>query len=470
MTMEQWAVYQIPTRAPPPLQTHYLSFRPQTTTIPRQAKSLYASPRMPSARPPAPVSLSLAQARKLILHSQGLLRAASDGPALAATHRLIEHLGYVQIDSISVIQRAHHHTLWNRQPRYQPAHLDDLMRAGQVFEYWSHAAAYLPMRDYRFSLPNKRAIAGGRRLWFQCEAQCKQRVLARLRAEGPLQARDFVEAKPARRLGVWEWRPTKYALEQLFMEGTIMVVRRANFHKVYDLTERVLPADTDCRPPNHTDYCQHLITTYLRANGLGHAAHIAYLRPGLKPAIAAELTRMTAAHQLVAVTVNGSGSGTKTGANTGADYYARPQAFALLDRPLARARLQLLSPFDNLLIQRPRMVDLFAYDYQLECYTPPAKRKFGYFCLPILWQGVLLGRLDCKAERTTQTLIIKHLSTTDTPPIPRAEFCHALYRALQPFMAFNHCTHLHLAPTIPPPFRQLLQAELAHAPAPAHAI
>ncbi|HPR08023.1 MAG TPA: crosslink repair DNA glycosylase YcaQ family protein, partial [Denitromonas sp.] len=189
-------------------------------------------------------SLSLEHAQKLVLLSQRLPPGKPVGSPVAATLAAIEHLGYVQIDTISAVQRAHHHTLWNRNPRYGAAHLDQLVADKQVFEYWSHAAAYLPMRDYRFSLPRKHAIASGaQRHWYAPDAPLMQAVLKRITDEGPLMAKDFEHS--GRKLGEWQTKPAKRALEYLFMMGELMLPRRVSFQKVYDLTERVLPAGID---------------------------------------------------------------------------------------------------------------------------------------------------------------------------------------------------------------------------------
>ena len=136
-------------------------------------------------------TLSLDEARKLVLLSQWPPGAGRAGRALDATLAAVRHLGYVQIDTISVVERAHHHTLWSRSRRYRPAHLQRLLEDKKIFEYWSHAAAYLPMEDYRFSLPRMRAIAGGQRHWFAPDRRMMKKVLQRISAEGPLRARDF---------------------------------------------------------------------------------------------------------------------------------------------------------------------------------------------------------------------------------------------------------------------------------------
>ena len=154
--------------------------------------------------PSIPVNLRLspAEARKLVLLSQRVLTSTRTGKALDATLEAIEHLGYIQIDTISVIERAHHHTLWNRNPRYQPRQLDRLVAEGQVYEYWSHAAAYLPMRDYRFSLPRMKLEAANRGHWHQKDPSLMKSVLKRVEQEGPLMARNFEDPNPGKKTDV----------------------------------------------------------------------------------------------------------------------------------------------------------------------------------------------------------------------------------------------------------------------------
>jgi uncharacterized protein YcaQ len=357
-------------------------------------------------------SLSIQQAQKLVLHSQRVLTTNQSGRAIEATLSAIEHLGYIQIDTISVIQRAHHHTLWNRNPRYQESQLDLLLESKQVFEYWSHAAAYLPFRDYRFSLPRKHALKSGKQShWHDRDDKMIQWVLKRITAEGPLLARDFEQA--VQNIGGWKAKPAKRALEYLFMQGDLMVPRRDNFHKVYDLTERVLPEGTDTRPPSPEEYARFLITRYLRSNGLGQAAEIAYLLNGTKVHISSTLKDMEAAGRI-------------------------------------------LSPFDNLVIQRKRLKALFDFDYQIECYVPEHKRQYGYFSLPILWDGKLVARMDCKAERKASMLHIHHLALEATV-LKNDAFLAALCKELECFLKFNHCNKLRLHRTSPANIKPELQ-------------
>lgn len=363
---------------------------------------------------------------------------------MSATLEAIEHLGYIQVDTISVIQRAHHHTLWNRNPRYQATHLDQLVDEKQVFEYWSHAASYLPMRDYRYSLPRKKAIAIGKQAhWFERNEKMEQRVLERIRNEGPLMAKDFEQT--GKRVGDWRIKPAKCALENLYMQGDLMASRRVNFQKVYDLTERVLPSGIDTSEPSPKEHARHLITQFLKTNGLGKAEEIAYLRPQTKPLIVKMLKEMLAAGELHEQQVASH------------TYFCLPASLELLNKPLSRSQLKILSPFDNLVIQRKRMQALFGFDYLIECYTPAAKRKYGYFTLPILWDGRLAARMDCKAERKESRLHIHHLALeawlTRIDP-----FVQALSKELVAFMKFNQCTQVKVHRTSPRSLHEAMQA------------
>jgi len=387
-------------------------------------------------------SLSIQQARKLVLLSQKVLPEKQAGSAIDATLSIIEHLGYIQIDTISVIQRAHHHTLWNRNPRYTISYLDKLVTEQKVFEYWSHAAAYLPMNDFRYSLPRKRAIKEGTQdHWWQRDEKLMAYVLKRIADEGPLMAKDFEHTD---KTGDWQTKPAKQALEYLFMQGELMIASRQNFHKVYDLTERVLPDGIDTTMPSEEEYARFLITQYLTANGLGLASEIVYLLKNTKPLVAHTLKEMYSSSELLQVKVGNE------------VYYALPNALKLLSKPLSRKKLKILSPFDNFLIQRKRMHALFNFDYQIECYVPAPKRTFGYFSLPIVWDGKLVARMDCKADRKESVLHILHIALEDHLGKTEA-FSLALWKELRAFMKFNDCKSFMLHKSTPASFMEVFK-------------
>lgn len=377
------------------------------------------------------------QLRRITLDAQGLTRAAPFGRGLDAMHRALEQLGYVQIDTISIVMRAHHHTLWNRVPNYQPAHLDHLVRDRRAFEYWFHAAAYLPMRDFRFALPRMHALKSGERHWFKVKDHKLMRAIVdRIRSEGPLMARDF-ESPKGRNQGWWDWKPAKRALEQLYMQGDLMITAREGFQKVYDLTERVLPPGIDTTTPTADEFAGYLLETAVRAHGFASPKEITYLRRGtaIRKALRARLDALVSDRSLVVVRDNGT------------DYYADPD---LLDRatPRTLARVRLLSPFDNAVIQRDRNVALHDYDYQIECYVPAPKRRFGYFCLPILYRDRFVGRVDCKAHRKQRRFDLVHLHV-EREIRDRERFLAAFAEAARAFAAFNDCDDVNLVNVSP---------------------
>lgn len=388
-------------------------------------------------------SLSIDEARKLVLLSQKLPPSKQTKSPVEETLLAIQNLGYIQIDTISVIERAHHHTLWNRNPQYQSSHLDQLVEEKKVFEYWSHAASYLPMSDYRYTLPRKLKILNGeQKHWYEKNEELMKSVLDRIKDEGPLMAKDF--ENHGKKNTAWASKPAKQALEYLFMQGELMISSRVNFHKVYDLTQNVLPKDIDTTIPNEKEYAKFLIKKYLQANGIGQASQISYLLKNTNKLILNTLEEMLSNKELIKISVENN------------EYFALSTSLELLNQPLGRSELKILSPFDNLLIQRKRMQTLFNFDYQIECYVPEQKRKYGYFSLPILWDGKLLARMDCKVDRKNSILNINHLFIE--PTLTKIDsFALALSKELIPFMQFNNCTKLYIEKTTPSSFKNLLQ-------------
>ena len=372
------------------------------------------------------VKLSSVKLRRIALAQQGLLNnktaVAGTATGKAGVVSAIAHLGYVQIDTISVVERAHHHVLWTRVKNYKPEYLDAVVKEKEVFEYWFHAAAYLPVRDYRFALPRMNAIKSGEKHWFDnIDKKLIRSCYRRIKAEGPLRARDFADTKTSGS-GWWDWKPAKQAIEQLFMQGDLMVVGREGFQKRYDLTERVLPEGTDTSTPDVAAEAQYLIDTTLRAHGFASLKSFTYLRKGKALRIAVkECLESYLDHGSVVLVQSPSGD----------EFYCAPGLIDINKR--SGTGVHLLSPFDNLVIQRERCRQIFEFDYQIECYVPAAKRKYGYFCLPLLYKDKLVGRIDCKAERKTGVLQVQYLQHEATDD----GFFQALAEALKRFMKFN---------------------------------
>ncbi|MFS8171386.1 winged helix-turn-helix domain-containing protein [Vreelandella titanicae] len=341
----------------------------------------------------------LSRLRRLALAAQGLLQNKPYGRGLVGAREAINHLGYVQIDTISVVERAHHHVIHSRVPGFEPHMLNQLLINKDIFEYWSHAAAFLPITDFRFSLPYKNAIKSGQTHWFRSpDKKLMEELLARIRSDGPLRSRD-VGASTIKRAGWWDWKPAKKALEQLYMQGDLMVSDRDGFQKTYDLTERVLPSHVNLQMPSMEEFAAHLVDQQLRCHGFASLKGLTYLRRNteLRKAVNALVNQRLAQGDLERVKVSSG------------DEFILERGALERSLPRLKERMLILSPFDNSVIQRERLKALFQYDYQLECYVPEAKRQYGYFCLPLLYRDAFVGRMDCKVHRKTSHLEIKNL-------------------------------------------------------------
>jgi uncharacterized protein YcaQ len=391
-----------------------------------------------------------AKLRRIALEQQGLLKQAPFGRGKNATLRAIEQIGYVQIDTISVVARAHDHVLHARVPNYNPDHLTSLQREGRIFEYWYHAAAYLPIRDYRFALPRMRDMSSHQERWIRSRDQkLMAEVQERIRQEGPLKARDF-ENPQTKNSGWWDWKPAKAALEQLFMQGDLMVAGRDGFQKTYDLTERLLPADVNTQPPDDYEMAEYLLRTMLRGHGFVTPKSVTHLRRGknLRSALKAVLEARLAQRELVTIRLPSDEIA-----------YADPELLEQRAPPVAE-RATLLSPFDNLVIHRARVQAVFDFDFQIECYLNEANRRFGYFCLPVVYRDQLVGRADCKAHRDQAHFEIKHLHVEDEHLDIDDNFTDTLASTFQRFARFNNCETLSISHSSPQqwlePIRQAL--------------
>ncbi|MBA3706292.1 MAG: winged helix-turn-helix domain-containing protein [Bacteroidetes bacterium] len=373
--------------------------------------------------------ISPEEARILALQSQGLLEPKL-GNGKKAVLTAIEQLGYVQIDTLSVVARAHHHTLWSRLPDYKENFLTSLLEKDKaIFEYWSHAASYLPMKDYRFSLLRKKAYSNGKSHWFGQDKKMNLYVLDRIKAEGPLQSKDFEHKRNGP--GNWyEWKPAKQALEQLFMEGKLMVAKRQGFQKVYDLTEHVLPLEVNRDLPDTEEFAEHMILTMVNAHGIVNENEFFYLRNHLKEPVIKVLNKLLKEGKLVEIIINGLD---KT------IFISSGKKIKELKKIELQEHVHLLSPFDNIVIQRKRLLRLFDFDYMMECYVPEAKRKYGYFTLPVLYSDKFVARMDPKANRLTKTFYIKSMHF-EKGFKPKTAFNILFASKLKSFALFNGCT------------------------------
>ncbi|MFT6432615.1 MAG: hypothetical protein ACJAVI_000651 [Candidatus Azotimanducaceae bacterium] len=381
-------------------------------------------------------------ARRLVLESQGLARKASFGRGKNAVLKLIHQLGYVQIDTISVIQRAHHHVLNTRISGYQETMLHNLQATdNSVFEYWSHAAAYLPIRDYRYYQP----IMQGYALSRPRDKKLVKEIFSRIEAEGALQARDFEQAPGKKSNGWWDWKPAKRMLETLFLSGELMIKERQGFQKVYDITDRVLPENIDRTLPTDSEWARYHAAMMLRALGLASAKDIAYARSTIRT-----LTRNTFKPDIKKAIDELLEEGVFINCQVEEEtYLALSDSLASVPSKINRDQVKFLSPFDNLVINRSRTQRLFNFDYLIECYVPEPKRKYGYFTLPILWGDELIGRMDSKADRKNQQFVIKHLYLEPDIKLTDA-LVNALSKGIKRFQHDQNCTHTTVLATSPP--------------------
>ncbi|MCH2072171.1 winged helix-turn-helix domain-containing protein [Acinetobacter pittii] len=366
--------------------------------------------------------------KQLTLFNQGLGKTSRFAKGMDGTLQAIEHLGYVQIDTISVVERAHHHILWSRVPDYELSHLNSLVGARQIFEYWYHAASYLPMKDYRYALPAMMSVRNGESRYFnRGDQHLMNEILARVRAEGKIRLRD-IDKNNKKSLGNW-WNtgPGRRAFEQLYMQGDLMICERNGMEKVFDLTERCLPENIDLSMPTLYEYAQYLFNNTLRAHGAFTWKQLVHLKKNdLKETMRVVLKEQIDAGVVSAIKLE-----------NGQTLYV--DVAAIEQKVSTDFGLKILSPFDNSLIHRDRLTSLFEFDYRIECYVPAAKRVYGYFCLPILYQDELVGRVDCKAHRSIKELEVISLHLEKT--IKNMElFFFELEQELKRFAAFNQCS------------------------------
>ena len=401
------------------------------------------------------MKISRHTARRMALTAQGLDGGWTLPEGKEGVARAVERLGYVQIDTIAVVERSHHKVLWTRCPDYAPEMLDELQSQDRrVFECWTHAASYAPMIHYRYYLRRMRASAQRERVrrWREENAGLIDYVLGRIREEGALASSDF-EAPDDFEPGTWwNWKPAKSALEVLFDSGELMISGRRNFQRLYDLRERVLPDWVDTTEPSLEEEHRFRVCEALRAQGI--AARRDLRHGGQSMAVLERtLNELQEAGEVAALEVEGLKE----------PHYALVDTLEKIETEGALemndGTLPLLSPFDNAIIWRDRLTRLFDFEYSLECYVPRDKRRYGYFTLPILWGERFIGRLDPKADRKTCALIVRNLVLEPDVKDPGA-LMPALAVRLHEYAAFNGCARVIVEATDPPRLREVLTRAL----------
>ncbi len=352
------------------------------------------------------IEFSKAAARTMLLAAQGLSsppeRPATRDDVLVAIRRM----GVLQIDSISVVARSPYLVLWSRIGAYDPIWLDELLAEGALFEYWSHAACFIPIEDYGLYRRLMLDKTDKTRVWMEAHPDALEHVMGRIRDGGAVRSAEFARTD-GKAGGWWEWKPEKRALEHLFAAGELMISRRENFHRVYDLRERVLanalPTWTDALAPTEREVRRALALKAVRALGVAVPRWVPdYFRTPKKGA-AGLLEELADEGSLLRATIE----------DFDEPAYVHSDNAGLADEILSGALRSsvttLLSPFDPVVWDRARALELFGFDYKIEVYTPAARRRYGYYSLPILHDGALVGRLDAKAHRKEGLFEVKAL-------------------------------------------------------------
>lgn len=414
------------------------------------------------------LDLSPRDARRLAIGAQLLAGPTPKRPTKQRMRDVIRHLGAVQIDSISVVARSHHIVLWSRLGNHPPSWLDELFFPDRaLFEYWAHAAAFVPIELYPFfrrvmlerSSPEGNGWSARTREWIRENQEVLDHVVAHIGEHGPASSSTFAVPEGATRAEPWAWygnKPTNLALDLLWTMGTLMVDRREKFQRWYDLAERVYPEWDDANLPSLDEEHLALGEAAVRAMGVTTVRWLPdYFRKNWGNS---SIPNSTARQVMDAMVERGIVARARVrGWDEDAFVWAE-----LLDRRIPPSRTTLLSPFDSLVWDRRRTAGLFDFELMLEAYTPAPKRRYGYFSLPILYRDRLVGRLDPKADRASRHLIIRALHLEPWfEAVADERFYRALAATLRDFATFNDCDDISIERSSPDEAANDLRAALS---------
>jgi uncharacterized protein YcaQ len=344
-------------------------------------------------------SLSNAQARHIWLRAQRLDTAAPFGEGPQAVASAVEHLGYVQIDTISVIERAHHHILWTRIPAYRRADLRQAQSVDKsIFEYWTHALSYVPTKDFRFFVPDMKLHRREGHKWFATVKPADLRKVLRLvRMDGALTIRDIDDDVLVDKEHLWASRkPSKRALQLAFYTGVVTISERNGMLKTYELMARHFGWDRPPKSASTKEVSNYLLDRALRAQGLVSLDSICHLDAPSKSQVRRLIESRVRRNELAPVALEGAGK---------QEHWAHPET--LEAGGPAPEMVHILSPFDPLIIQRKRTELFFGYGHRFEAYVPKEKRLFGYFALPVLVGDDIVAAIDLKTDRKRRELLVQ---------------------------------------------------------------
>ncbi len=360
--------------------------------------------------------ISNAQARRVLLNLQGLGELPQRSSA-RAVQTVVQRLGYVQIDSINVLERAHHLILGARLAQYRHEHFTHALEKSRgLFEHWTHDASAIPTKwfahwKHRFARYNQRVE---RSAWWREQfrgdaAPILRRTLARVRREGPLRTRDFAAPTGHKSGGWWQWHPEKAALEHLWRSGRLAISKRERFEKVYDLVERVLPHALDQPKSSEGAHVEWACREAINRLGIASAKEIANFFRAITLAQAVAWCARALEHgELVQVVVAPDTKRGTVALSKLAKCFALPNWREFAHETQGNSMI-LLCPFDPVVRDRARLLRLFHFDYRFEAFTPAAKRKHGYYVLPLLQGDEMVGRADLQFDRQRGVLVVRGL-------------------------------------------------------------
>ena len=354
------------------------------------------------SRAPKPLPLTTTQARQIWLRAQRLDERVPFGEGAQAVADAVSHLGYVQIDTINVIERCHHHILFSRIPSYRRADLRQAQSADRsVFEYWTHALSYISSNDVRLFLPAMREHRREGHRWFASVKPADTRKVMRLVRAGPLTIRDIEDDVLTEKEHLWQSRkPSKRALQLAFYTGTVTISERQGMLKTYELMTRHFGWDKLPKPASAKDITAYLLDRALRSQGVVSLDSVCHLDAPSKKAVARLIAARVRRGELVPVAIDGAKQ----------EHWAAPAVLEAGGAGPSPDLVHILSPFDPLIIQRKRTNLIFGYNHLFEAYLPKAKRKLGYFALPVLVGDEIVAALDLKADRQAKKLLLQKWS------------------------------------------------------------